>query len=41
MGTVRKVQGLTLSDVVVSFDPNQQNHFNYGQIYVALSRATS
>lgn len=39
--TVHKVQGLTLSDVVVSFDLNRQKHFNCGQIYVALSRATS
>ena len=39
--TVHKVQGLTLNEVVVSFDLYRQNHFNYGQIYVALSRATS
>ena len=38
---VHKVQGLTLNEIVVSFDPNRQTHFNYGQIYVALSRATS
>lgn len=35
-----QVQGLTLSDVVVSFDLNRQKHFNCGQIYVDLSRAT-
>ena len=39
--TVHKVQGLTLNEIVVSFDLNRQKHFNYGQIYVALSRATS
>ena len=39
--TVHKVQGLTLSEIVVSFELHRQNHFNYGQIYVALSRATS
>ena len=39
--TVHKVQGLTLSEIVVSFDLNRQKYFNYGQIYVALSRATS
>ena len=39
--TVHKVQGLTLNEIVVSFNLNRQNHFNYGQIYVALSRATS
>ena len=36
--TVHKVQGLTLNEIVVSFDLNKQNHFNYGQIYVALSK---
>ena len=39
--TVHKVQGLTLNKVVVSFDLIKQRSFNYGQIYVALSRATS
>ena len=39
--TLHKVQGLTLNEIVVSFDLNRQNHFNYGQIYVAFSRATS
>lgn len=39
--TVHKVQGLTLDEIKVSFDLNRQNHFNYGQIYVAVSRATS
>ena len=36
--TVHKVQGLTL---VVSLNLRKQRYFNYGQIYVALSRATS
>lgn len=35
------MQGLTLNNVVVSFQLFKQNIFNYGQIYVALSRATS
>ena len=39
--TVHKVQGLTLDEIVVSFDLNRQTYFNYGQIYVALSRARS
>ena len=37
--TVHKVQGLTLSNVVVSFELNRQKRFNYGQIYVVLSRS--
>ena len=37
--TVHKVQGLTLSNVVVSFELNRQKRFNYGQIYIALSRS--
>ena len=39
--TVHKVQGLTLDNIVVSFDLKKQKYFNYGQVYVALSRATS
>jgi ATP-dependent exoDNAse (exonuclease V) alpha subunit len=39
--TVHKVQGLTLQNVVVSRNLNKQRSFNYGQIYVALSRAIS
>ena len=39
--TVHKVQGLTLNKIVISFDLFKQRAFNYGQIYVALSRATS
>ena len=39
--TVHKVQGLTLKNVVISFDLLKQRSFNYGQIYVALSRSTS
>ena len=38
--TVHKVQGLTLKEIVVSFELFKQKSFNYGQIYVALSRAT-
>ena len=39
--TVHKVQGLSLSEVVVSFDLDSQKSFNQGQIYVLLSRITS
>ena len=39
--TVHKVQGLSLTSVVVSFDLEKQRSFNKGQMYVALSRATS
>ena len=39
--TVHKVQGLTLSEVVVSFNLFKQRRFNPGQLYVALSRVTS
>ena len=39
--TIHKVQGLTLEKVVISSELIKQRAFNYGQIYVALSRATS
>ena len=39
--TVHKVQGLILENIVVSSDLFKQRSFNYGQAYVALSRATS
>ena len=39
--TVHKVQGLTLERVVVNSDLIKQRAFNYGQVYVALSLATS
>ena len=39
--TVHKVQGLTLNKIVISFDLFKQRSFNYGQTYVAMSRATS
>ena len=39
--TVHKVQGLTLENVVISSHLIKQRAFNYRQIYVALSRATS
>lgn len=32
---------MTLQKVVVSCELNRQKSFNYGQLYVALSRATS
>ena len=35
------MQGLRLPKIVVSFDLHRQRNFNYGQIYVALSRVTS
>ena len=39
--TIHKVQGLTLEKVVFSSELIKQRAFNYGQVYVALSRATS
>ena len=39
--TVHKVQGLTLNKVVLCTDLIKQRAFNYGQVYVALTRATS
>ena len=39
--TVHKVQGLTLENVVVSLNLRKQRYFSYGQIYIALSCATS
>ena len=36
--TVHKVQGLTLEEIVVNFDLLKQKQFNYGQMYVELSR---
>ena len=39
--TVHKVHGLTLDNIVVSFDLKRQRYFNFGQVYVALSRAIS
>ena len=39
--TIHKVQGLTLSTVVFSFELYKQKQFNYGQVYVALSRVKS
>ena len=39
--TVHKVQGLTLSEVVVSFKLFKQKRFNPGQMYVAMSRVTA
>ncbi|XP_015764268.1 PREDICTED: ATP-dependent DNA helicase PIF1-like [Acropora digitifera] len=39
--SIHKVQGLSLTNVVISFDLVKQRTFNYDQVYVALSRATS
>ena len=39
--TVYKVQGLTLTSTVASFNLNRQKNFSYGQLYVALSRVKS
>ena len=39
--TIHKVQGLSLSKAVISFDLERQTSFKCGQIYVALSRVTS
>ena len=39
--TVHKVQGLILTEGVVSFDLESQKLFKQGQMYVALSRITS
>lgn len=36
--TVHKVQGLTMDRIVISCHLNKQRSFNYGQIYVAISR---
>ena len=37
--TVYKVQGLTLDKIVISFELVKQRFFNYGQVYVAISRS--
>lgn len=39
--SIHKVQGLSLNSLVISFELVKQRSFNYGQVYVALSRATS
>ena len=39
--TIHKVQGLTIPNTVVMLDLKKQKSFNYGQLYVALSRAKS
>ena len=39
--TVHKVQGLCLTQIVVSFQLLKQKQFNYDQVYVALSRVTT
>ena len=39
--TIHKVQGLTIPNTVVVLDLQKQKSFNYGQLYVALSRVKS
>ena len=39
--TIHKGQGLTIGKVVFSFQPFKQRQFNFGQVYVALSRVQS
>ena len=39
--TIHKVQGLSLRNIVISFELRKQKAFNFGQVYVALSRCTS
>ena len=39
--TIHKVEGLTVPSTVVVLDIKKQKSFNYGQLYVALSRAKS
>ena len=36
-----KVEGLNRTQIVVSFELLKQRQFNYGQIYVALSKVTT
>ena len=39
--TVHKVQGKQFKEAVISFQLQKQRRFNYGQMYVGLSRVTS
>ena len=39
--TVHKVQGKQFKEAVISFQLQKQKRFNYGQMYVGLSRVTS
>ena len=39
--TIHKVQGLTIPNTVVVLDLEKQKSFNYGQLYLALSRVKS
>lgn len=39
--SIHKVQGLSLNSLVISFELVKQRSFNYGHVYVELSRATS
>ena len=38
---IHKVQGLSLNSLIISFELVKLRSFNYGQVYVALSRATT
>ena len=38
---MHKVEGLSLTQIVVSFQLLRQRQFTYGQMYVALSRVTT
>ena len=38
---MHKVEGLSLTQIVVSFQLLKQRQFTYGQMYVALSRVTT
>ena len=39
--TVHKVQGMSLDEDVISFNPQRQKSFNQGQTHVALNRTRS
>ncbi|XP_068742578.1 ATP-dependent DNA helicase PIF1-like [Montipora capricornis] len=39
--SIHIVQGLSLNSLVINFELVKKRSFNYGQVYVALSRATS
>ena len=39
--TVHKIQGLSLTKIIVSLQLLKQRQFNYGQIYAALSKVTT
>ena len=39
--TIHKVEGLTLQKICLSLDLQKQGNFSAGELYVALSNATS